>query len=304
MNGEPLSTGAAYLRLAALLGMVLLVAAGGDRILGWAGQRALLSSQIRFSRLYRGDLSADLLVLGNSRAVNALLAPALEERSGRAVRTLAWNGLSAELSRVFWEDWRDRHAAPSLVLIEVSFLTGSNRQLSEFRPYFPHSPRLSELAQRDAPRAFWGCRTAALYCLNSGLTMRALYYRRRSDQGWVNRYRITPGLLAATDTLPAVPVAPVLPQNVAALKNIIAEATAAGTRVRLVYTPYLPAYRRKLRDVEAWLHSVEEALGLPVADYSEALDDPAFFSDRIHLNERGAEALADLLQADGVLDLP
>lgn len=289
----------AFGRLVLLVALVGTVAFAGDRLAGWAGHRLLLESGFRFSRLYRAELPAETVILGNSRAVNALLAPALEERTGRSVRSLAWNGLSAELAGVLWEDWLERHPPPELLLVEVGFVTGSNRQLGDFRPYYGDSPRLRALARRDAARSLRACSVARLYCLNSPLTLRAAWYARRSDQGWVNRYRISPALVAATDTLPRDPVDPILPGNLEALRGIVAAAEEAGAEVRLLWAPFLPAYRARLDGARPWLHQVEAAAGRPVLDLSGGLADPTYFSDRIHLNDVGARALADTLVARG-----
>jgi len=145
---------------------------------------------------------------------------------------------------------------------------------------------------------------AALYCLNSPLTVRGAYYARRSDQGWVNRYRISPALVAATDTLSPQPLNPILPENVEALGAVLATARAAGVQVRLLWAPYLPAYRTRLPGAEAWLARAEALLGEPVWDHSGSLDDAAFFSDRVHLNDAGARALADTLVTRGFLGAP
>ena len=294
-----LSSAHAFTRLLALVGLVSALAFAGDRAMAWAGRELLLDSELRFSRLYRGELPARVLVLGNSRGVNALLAPALEERTGRQVRTLTWNGLSAELAGVLWFDWLERHEAPEVLLVEVSFLSVPNHQLGDFRPYYAWSERLSDLARDQAATSWWGCRVARLYCLNSPLTFRAAYYAGRSDQGWVNRYGISPALLAATDTMTPEALNPIRDHDVAALRRVLDSAEAAGTEVRLLWAPYLPAYRDKLHDPDAWRAEAERRLGRPVRDDSRTLTDPALFSDRIHLNDRGAEALADTLVGAG-----
>lgn len=300
---DSLSPAATARRLVTLAAVVFLVAAVGDRVLGAAGTTLLERSQLRFSRLYRGDLPADVLILGNSRGVNTLSAPALSDETGLRVRSLAWNGISAEIGEDLWLDWLDRHAAPKLVLVEVSFLTGSNRQLSDFSPYFTLSTRLADLARRDIPHTYWGCRVSRLFCLNSELTLRALAYARKSDQGWANQYTITPALLEETRNLPPQPMDPVLPADVAALEGILASARAAGAQVRLLYGPYLPAYRAHLEDVPGWIEGVERAVGAPVRDYSQAVSDPDLFSDRIHMNARGARSFAATLVRDGVLEV-
>jgi len=51
--------------------------------------------------------------------------------------------------------------------------------------------------------------------------------------------------------------------------------------------------------IPAFKPDSERRLGRPVRDDSRTLTDPALFSDRIHLNDRGAEALADTLVGAG-----
>lgn len=294
----------AYRYLVGLVALVSALAFCGDRALGWLGRELVYSSEMRFSRLYRGDLEADVLVLGNSRAVHMFLAPALEKRIGRRVRNLAWNGLSAQLSEALWLDWLDRHPPPDLVLIEDSFLIERNHRLGELRPFYPVSDRLSRLAREQSSRDYWGCRLSRLYCLNSQLTIRAAYYAWRSDQGWVNRDHISRRLIDATKALPVRNLARARPENLDALSRIIRSAESSGARVRLVHAPYLPAYRARLRNFDQWLTRVEGALGREIHDYSDALDDSACFIDRIHLNRTGSLALMDLLLVDGILDAP
>lgn len=288
-------------RLLGLTAVVMVVAFGADRLLGIGGTALLKRSELRFSRLYRADLAADVLVLGNSRGVNTLLAPALEQESGLRVRSLAWNGISAEIGEALWLDWLERHPAPELLLVEVSFLTGANRQLSDFSPYFPFSDRLASLARREIPRTYWGCRAARLHCLNSELTLRALAYADRTDQAWANQYTITPALLEEARTMEAQRPDTVLRANVEALRRIMESARSSGTRIRLLQGPYLPAYRDALTGHSAWLEDVARALGTPVADYTGAVSDTDLFSDRIHMNARGARAFAAVLVGDGLL---
>ena len=275
-----------------------------DRTFGWGGTRLLMESQIRFSRLYKGDLSADVLILGHSSDVDSLFVPALEERTGSRVRSLAWNGLSAEIAEALWLDWVDRHPAPRLLLLEASFVTGSNRLLGDLRPYYRVSERLSALARRDVPTSYWGCRVARLYCLNSEVTLRGVAYARKQDQSWVNRYRITPALIAGTRDLPPQVLDPATQSNLEALRRILTSADAAGTEVILLVGPYLPSFREKLSNTEEWRSDLEAALSRPIADYTASVRDSEFFSDRIHMNDVGARAFADVLVNDGVVPPP
>ena len=46
-----------------------------DRFLGKVGQKLVVGSEFRFSRLYKGGMDNEILIIGNSRAVNAFFAP-------------------------------------------------------------------------------------------------------------------------------------------------------------------------------------------------------------------------------------
>jgi tetrahydromethanopterin S-methyltransferase subunit C len=60
--------------------------------------RIVSRSETRFSMIYRGGHEGSMVVLGNSRGVNAIYAPEVQKRTG--VPTIGYNGLSMEAVEV------------------------------------------------------------------------------------------------------------------------------------------------------------------------------------------------------------
>jgi hypothetical protein len=279
--------------------------------LTWLGDRALsallapvvLRSEQRFSRLYRGGLAPDVVVLGNSRGVNAFYAPRLSEVTGLGVWNLSYNGMSSELAAAVFEDYLEHNRAPRILVLEVTSVYSAHEAVRDLRLYRRFSPRLAELGRRHDPRGAALSRLVHLYDYNNELFGRALYYQGRSDQSWINRGRIAPEILASVDTLSTVELR--LPEgNLAALQRLVRRARGAGIRVELVISPFLPAYRARIGNYDAWKDALSEALGEgPIEDFSTTVTDVDAFGDRIHLNQRGSELLLPSLLAAGIFDL-
>jgi hypothetical protein len=279
--------------------------------LTWAGDRALsaalaplvLRSEWRFSRLYRGGLTPDVVVLGNSRGVNAFYAPRLSEAAGVRVWNLSYNGMSSELAAAVFEDYVEHNRAPRVLVLEVTSVYSAHEAVRDLRLYRRFSPRLAELNRLHDPRGAATSRLVHLYDYNNELFGRTLYYLGRSDQSWINRGRIAPEMLASVDTLSTVELR--LPEgNLAALERLVRRAREAGIRVELVISPFLPAYRARIGNYEEWKETLSEALGgARIEDFSTAVTDVDAFGDRIHLNQLGSELLLPSLLAAGIFDL-
>ena len=269
----------------------------GDRALGALGESLLLRSQQRFSTLYRGGLEADIVVIGNSRAVNAFYAPVMEEELGWATFNASFNGVSSEIGEAILEDYYERNSAPSFLIVEVSGVFSNPRQLHDLKPFMPVSPSLGQLTRTYFPDVYWSCRVSRVYCLNSLLFLRSLSYLRRGDQDWINRHRIRDDAVEAIVGSAPDSLAPPRESNVEALGRIVSDARARGAQVRLVLAPYLPEYRVQLGNLERWRAGLEAELGEPVWDFSGAVSERAAFSDHLHLNQRGARILLEQMRA-------
>ena len=171
--------------------------------------------------------------------------------------------------------------------------------------YWDSGRALGALADSLRPRSRAATRLSHLFAFNGEASLRALYYARRSDQDWVNRYRIEPGLLRAArdDTSFSLEFRE---DNLAALGRIRRLARERGVPVRLVITPYLPAYAAHMRDSGPWLERIHATGDRKerLWDYRNAEPDSRHFADRVHVNDQGSIPFAARLVRDGFFSDP
>src|SRR5207245_176990 len=179
------------------LALLLVVVLAGDRALAWMLARAVSRAGTRFARAYRGGVDADVLVAGDSRGVNGLYGPAIRDATGLSAFNLAYNGLSTHLCEALVLDYLERNRAPRLLLVEASNVRSPDEMLESLRLHWRDSARLDALAAALIPRERRATRILNLYGYDNELALRSLFYAGRDDQDWVNRYRISPAVLAA-----------------------------------------------------------------------------------------------------------
>lgn len=275
----------------------------GDRLFSRSLGNAVISSEFRYSRLYRGAAAADILVLGDSRGVHSFFAPGIEEATGLSVVNLSFNGMPMRGSECLLLDYLERHPTPKLVVIEVTSLRASLDVLDDLRPYVKYSNRLRELYSSLFPASAYGLQVSNLYQYNCEMFYRICYYLGRSDQSWIMTNTVKDDLLASSETqVTSIPLdSPEWKENSAALSRICAAAQERKIKLRLVIAPYLPSYRRNIQNWPEVLQSLSEsAPGFQIADYSLALNDISEFADRMHLNNRGAETFRSILEQDNL----
>ena len=157
-----------------------------DRASGFFLQHLVKESGLRFSKLYQGGQNADVIVLGNSRAVNAFFVPELEKQMDHSVFHLGYNGMSTEICEAIFLDYLDYNETPDLVILEITNLSVSNDLLKTLKLYAGVSDRIRILTERDNPKLNMACSIANLYRYNCELFLRSLYYIGKTDQAWIN----------------------------------------------------------------------------------------------------------------------
>jgi hypothetical protein len=272
----------------------------GDRLLGAAFASALPHSQYRFSLAARGGQPANVLILGDSRAVNGFYAPDLTKRLETPVLNLGYNGMSTLVSEAVLRDYLERNATPRLLVYEITNVQDSQELLDGLMCYWSAGPALRALAAERSPTNYQLSRLVHLYAFNGEVPLRALFYARRSDQDWINRYRVSEALRAATRADPDFELK-ARPENLEALGRIVALAHERGVPLRLVVTPYLPEYVAHASNWDAWVARLAGAAGGSerIWDYGHFPGTPDQFADRLHLNDRGSAPFADQLARDG-----
>jgi len=276
-------------------------AVAGDRALTAFLDAQLLQSQFRFSVAARGGLPASLLVLGDSRGVNGLYAPELERLTGMHVLNLAYNGMSTLVAEAVLRDYLERNPPPKALVLEVTSVQDTHILLDGLMCYWRQSPALGALARERSPLNERAVSAFHLYAYNGEIPLRVLFYRHRSDQDSINRYRISPELIEDAARAADFELG-TRAENLAALGRMTALAHERGIPLRLIVVPYLPEFVAHARNWDDWLRSIGAAAGGErIWDYGHAVGDHAHFADRLHLNDVGGVPFAERLVRDGFL---
>lgn len=280
---------------AAWLALLAIIVIAGDRLGAFVCGRVLVASQFRFSRIYRGGTKADVIVIGDSRGVHSFYAPSIEKLTGRPALNLSFNAMSMPIAEALLSNFLEHNPPPRVVLIEPSCVVVDHGLVTELGTYSKLSQRLAALYAHDHPQAAAWSSAFHLLAYDSEFFLRALLYLRRNDQDWINRNVIPPELRA-----PHVRWRPNGPrENYEALARLVHMLRARGIEVKLVIAPY---HRASGVDPSDLVRDLTQSVpGARLWNYAEAIEDSRYFSDTVHMNLDGSEALLDMLCRDGVL---
>lgn len=282
------------------LAAVVIAFAAIDRGAAAMLDRVIRRSDFRFSQVYRGGIDADIVVLGNSRAVNAFHAPTMEKELGVGVFNLGYNGMSMPLCESVLRDYLRHNKAPKLLLIEVTNLGDGNDHLKEQKMYRGLSDTLPALLEKEEPLVAGACRLSRLYQYNCEMFLRCLYYMNRSDQGWINNGVLTADYAEALEIQPRSIRNPITLEGdgFPALERMLALSKKNGMEVRLIISPYFPKYLAALPEFQQWTADLQRRLPTPgmLVDFSAVLDDHRQFADILHINQAGSLLLLDQMK--------
>lgn len=277
----------------------------GDRVGGNLIDRVMMRTKFRYPLLYTGDLPADIIVLGNSRALHMFHPPAINDATGLRCVNLSFNALPTVAMPALWEDYLDRHDAPRQLILEVSCVGREDEvgALERFTTLMAHSPRINEVMVDHNPAEYWSARLSHLYRYNSELMWRSLFFLKKNDQDWIMQGTATEPQLAR---IMSHPIEPLIrsEKHVAAFRKIIAIAEKHDVEVKLILAPYHPDYLPAVAELPEWFAWIGQQLDRPIDDYRTEITDAAGFADHIHLNPDGARQLADKLSRDGFFAKP
>ncbi|MCB0661712.1 MAG: hypothetical protein KDC24_03145 [Saprospiraceae bacterium] len=272
----------------------------GDRIGGWMLESLVENSQFRYSRMYRGEAKADMLLVGNSRGLS-FYQPYMEEFTGKSTFNLSYSAMPMNLADALVRDYIDQYGAPEYMVVDVTLCDRLNPQLiAGFNCYTPFSKRLSELIYETSPKVQIGGQVSHLFRNNGEIFQRALYYYNRLDEDWLLNREISTRLKSDVASVEA-PTVELVPEMVEALSRLVSDAQSMGVKVRLVVSPYYLPFAQKIQNLDEMVAQVEAATGLEVFDYSRAMDRDVEFGDYQHINVKGSKTFISLLKHDGVL---
>ncbi len=268
-----------------------------DRVVAFAARKGVEASPNRFSQLYFGQLSADLVILGNSRADNHFDPGWIEAETGLKAVNLGLGGNHMALSAALFEDYLERHSTPRFALVEVSSATESLDDLGDFIPFSYASPRLAELSRQIVPNIYYGAQVLNTLYFNNDMFFRVLKDLVQPPGG----SRLLGQTMRADLRDRVLPIKPMPDRNLQALAHIAALAQEHGITLIPVIAPY-GVRPGNTRGLDAMVASAEAALApWPVRNYAIAVQDPSKFANPTHLNRAGAlEWMAQVFIADWV----
>lgn len=270
---------------------------GGQYLIAFFLDALIMSGNFRYCKLYSdAEMNPEILCFGNSRAIHSFYTPYVHSEYGLDAFNLSYNALKLGVINIFIQDYLDKHVAPKKVYIEISDVTSPlyTSEYSKFSIYMSHSERLSKAIKEEDATRYYMNKILPLYKYNTEFLYRNLFYLKKSDQTWVNRYTISKEL--NEETLTAEPITfEINDFKLNQLKDIVGLLEARNIEVVLYIAPYLPNYRKKIKGLRKGVKTIELETGLEIIDLSDALDNVAFFSDRIHPNETGTRQIIDLL---------
>ena len=292
----------------------------GDRIISIPLNYLVKSSHFRFSELYRGNNSYEVVIAGNSRGVNSFYVPGINEKLNIKSFNLSYNGMDLGIVKTLLLDYLDFNKTPNLLVIEVSSvfdIKEENRNLKsipkesenvqsvgllgDLKPYFPYSKRLKELANLRSSNLVLWTNIAHLYQYNGEMFLRIISYLKNSDQSWSNNKTISSALIESTRLEPKYQFE-INTSAVKELQEILRIAHSKGIKTRLIIGPYLPDYHKKIINYNAAVQELKSRLDKTqydsFSDYSKSITDPKKFADRIHANQLGSKQLLTELIRD------
>lgn len=279
---------------------LLLLTFAGDRIGGYLLNQLLLESQFRYSRLYKGEAGAEILLVGNSRGLS-FYQPYMEEMTGLSTFNLSYSAMPMNLADVLVRDYLDRYPAPKYMIIDVTLCDRTNAALiSGFNCYRPFSMRMDSLMKAVNPSVRAGGLLSHLFLYNGEIFQRSLYYLRKKDEEWLLDREISNRLKADISSVDSVSVN-LVPEMIENLQKTVAFVKSKGIEVRLVVSPYFLPFADRIVNLDEMIAQVEKQTGEQVFDYSRAMGDPGDFGDYQHINVRGSKGYISLLKKDGII---
>lgn len=108
-----------------------------DRLSSFFCKYLLKKSEFRFSRAFFSNdknPKPNVLILGNSRGVNGIYAPDLNEYGYEAFN-LSYNGMNLELAKIVLESYLINNPKPDKLILEISNIYGDSSLSNSLKMY-------------------------------------------------------------------------------------------------------------------------------------------------------------------------
>ncbi|WP_448206713.1 hypothetical protein [Azospirillum sp. sgz302134] len=286
------------IRLLAVVGLILGMVVGMDRLLAsWMGE-TLRNSSDRFMTVYRDGPPADVVILGNSRADNHFPVADIQRLTCWSALNLGMGGGPTTVADLLWHDYVERHGAPRLLLLEPTSVVDDPNALADVPLLAHYSDRVDQFIHKVDPTMWASNRLFNTLVFNNNQTIRLALSRAQADDRKLSG-SMAPALKAQIERMPAE-VMEGFPPNWEAMDRIIATARSHGTKVAVVIAPYFPAYIGKVTNFDAFFEELKRRLpaDVPVIDARRAVREEDRFVDALHINGEGVQAMLASMEPD------
>ena len=281
------------------IGYFFILLFAGDRLMSNIIKNSIIEkSQFRYSRMYAQKAKADLVFIGNSRGL-CFYQPFIEQLTGKSTFNLSYNGLPSNLAKVLLEDYVQFNGKPKLVIIEASMLARRKEIVATFGCYSSYSKGLENLIYDVSKSMGSFNKLLHLTRYNGEVFQRALYYVGKTDTTLLNDRVISERALNKKfedteklyDTL-----------AIADFKSMVNYCRNENIPFKIVLNPYLPIYRKEMKDVDQFIKELSAGIKAPVLDYSTAIKETNHFADYFHINKNGSMELMQIFTRDKIFE--
>jgi hypothetical protein len=288
------------------------------------GMRTIRTSFFGASnRMYKGEINAEIIISGSSRALTHYDPRIITARTGMSAFNLGRNGSQTDMQLAYLKAYLARNAKPRLIIHNLdSFSFVTTKEIYDPAQYFPYldDKHLYQAIARIHPDLAWKLRYVPLYAyavedmrLSWTIGVRALLgIQPREDlvSGFQPRHlEWTGDFDAFRKANPEGVKFPIEETGVSILKELIELCRAQDIRLILVYSPVFKGMQDLEIDSEtttARFRMLAEAGGAGFLDYRGlplCSSQSAFYNSQ-HLNASGATQFTTILADDLAKRLP
>lgn len=273
-----------------------------------------LRKYVVWNDIYKGNINADLLVIGSSRAwcgYNTFILDSLLDCNSY---NLGLDGHPLDAQLIRYKTYRRFNIRPSIILVNTEFLSTlsssaeSQYEREQFFPYIDDSELIDAFAK--AKHISWFERHIPLlryfgYRKDTENGIASFFGREESfdvgmHKGYRGNNRIWNRASLNEKTIRPVEIDEGI---VAQLDDFVRESSEEGIRVVFVKSPvYQPLYDHfsGIPVTDSIYSSIADKYHIPVLDYYESPigQDSTYFYNPSHLNEKGAELFTTELCGD------
>ena len=261
----------------------------------------LSQSEEPIAQLYFGRPNAEVLVVGNSRALRLFSDTAFKDNLGMSSANLSVQSGSTKISLTILNDYLERHSKPKVIIHEITDLIREDGAVQTLRVYAGASSRLRAIQ----------CQVESKWAIG-GEILPTLDFNSQEFREWAAQVvRGRPCYLLETEMSSEIgegvsKMSSVqynsTKDNLDALTEIKDLCEKLGIQYIPVVAPLFPSYLEKISNFDEWINKAKMELGddCSVADYSDhkALSKPELYADHTHINRRGVKVFFELIRKD------